>query len=193
MWTHVPFDAPPCIEAEWRHAALSVGALDDVIHVAQRLAPRWHPAADVPLLLSLLLGSARRGKNFARFATMFIQCASDPAVLCVLYCARASRLRCPVPRPLTSPLTLFSHTTCRVVVSQPGNVRSAPRRTTRWRTSTIRRCRRKASRCTRALRSSRCAPRASHAHARFPEVLGGQLTLRRLNQMRMHVLAFMKC
>jgi hypothetical protein len=55
MWTHVPFDAPPCIEAEWRHAALSVGALDDVIHVAQRLAPRWHPAADVPLLLSLLL------------------------------------------------------------------------------------------------------------------------------------------
>ena len=55
MWTHVPFDAPPCVEAEWRHAALSVGALDDVIHVAQRLAPRWHPAADAPLLLSLLL------------------------------------------------------------------------------------------------------------------------------------------
>ena len=47
MWTHVPFDAPPCVEAEWRHAALSVGALDDVIHVAQRLAPRWRPAAAV--------------------------------------------------------------------------------------------------------------------------------------------------
>ena len=43
------------VEAEWRHAALRVGALDDLMHVAQRLAPRWHPAADTPLLLSLLL------------------------------------------------------------------------------------------------------------------------------------------
>ena len=33
----------------------------------------------------------------------------------------------------------------------------------------------------------------SHARARFPEVLGGHLTLRRLREMRMHVLAFMKC
>ena len=58
--------------------------------------------------------------------------------------------------------------------------------------TSFRRCRSAASRCTRASRSSRCAPHASHARARFPEVLGGQLTLRRLNQMRMHVLAFMK-
>ena len=86
MWTHVPFDAPPCVEAEWRHAALSVGALDDVIHVAQRLAPRWRPAAAVAAA-----GKRPPRKELCQVCNYVHSVRSrSSCALCTVLCARQS-------------------------------------------------------------------------------------------------------
>ena len=95
------------------------------------------------------------------------------------------------PHPLVSSSMVLNFRASSTTIARRSSPRPRSRRTTRWRTGTIRRCSSAASRCTRASRSSRCAPRASHACARFPELLGGHLIVRRLREMRMHVLALL--